>query len=52
MVGMAHVAKSLGDQSTAYEAVYYWVMQVISLQTQLAASDFLKQRGSGRALIC
>lgn len=44
MIGMARIAKALGDQTTSDTAAYYAVMQLVGLQGQLSASDFLKER--------
>jgi hypothetical protein len=43
-VGMARIAKKLGDQPTADAAAYYSVLQIVGMQGQLSASDYLKQR--------
>jgi hypothetical protein len=44
MVAMARIAKKLNDQMTADQAAYYATMEMVGMQAQVAATEYLKAR--------
>jgi hypothetical protein len=43
MLAMSRIANHLGDKPTADTAAYYAMMQIVGMQAQLAASDYLRE---------